>query len=157
MATIHQRAAAEEAIVPLAFPFTRGGYRHVLLARHGGVALVQRTSTHPDSRGPHWEVAVLRVRRARRLPNGTTASAAEQYPSTARWGRAAWTYTTLAGAAVVFAALAGPRGDPARALARARRESARLGRVHKNGASREGAEASDAAESRPFTLEAAGA
>jgi len=133
MATIHETPAAAEAIRPVVFPFVRAGFRHALLARVGSVCLVERTATHPASRGSvHWEVVVLRVRAARVLPNGTLAVAAEQYPPTARWGVAGWTYTSHAAASVVFAALATPRGDPARALARARRVAARGGCLHKN-------------------------
>jgi hypothetical protein len=106
MATIHESAAAAEAVVPLAFPFTRGGYRHVLLARTGRVCLVERTSTHPDSRGSvHYEVVVLRHLAARVGPRGQLLPASEAYPSSRAWGRAGWTYTTRGGAACRYDAL----------------------------------------------------
>jgi hypothetical protein len=106
MATIHERAAAAEAVVPLMFPFTRGGYRHVLLARTGRVCLIERTSTHPDSRGSvHYEVIVLRRLPARRGPRGQLLPACEAYPSSTAWGRAGWTYTTRGGAACRYDAL----------------------------------------------------
>src|SRR5262249_4348612 len=105
MTTIPERAVAAEAVVPFVFPFTRSGYRHVLLARTGWVCLVERRSGWV-----HYEVVVLRVRRARVLPDGTLRPAAEEYPPTARWGREGWTYTSRAGARVVFEALAAARG-----------------------------------------------
>ena len=69
--TIHESAAAAEAVVPLGFPFTRGGYRHVLLARAGRVCLVERTSTRRWSRGAvHYEVVRLKLERERQRDAG---------------------------------------------------------------------------------------
>jgi hypothetical protein len=95
MDTLLESVAAAEAVVPLAFPFTRGGYRHVLLARTRQVCLVERTSTHPDSRGSvHYEVVLLRHLATRVGPRGQRLPASEAYPCSCAWGRAAWTYTT---------------------------------------------------------------
>lgn len=93
--TIHESATAAEAVVPLSFPFDRGGYRHVLLARVDRVCLVERTSRHPDSRGSvHYEVVVLRPLAARVGPREQVLPACEAYPSSTAWGRMGWTYTT---------------------------------------------------------------
>jgi hypothetical protein len=105
MARLHESATAAE-VVPFSFPFQRGGYRHVLLARAGRVCLVERTSTHPDSRGSiHYEVVILRHLAARVGPRGQCLPAGEAYPSSRAWGRAGWTYTTRAGAACRYECL----------------------------------------------------
>jgi hypothetical protein len=99
METLHENPAAAEALVPLAFPFTRGGYRHVLLARAGRVCLVERSSTHADSRSSvHYEVIVAQIATATTWPDGSTTPARARYPQAALWGSAAWTYTTHAAA-----------------------------------------------------------
>ena len=121
---------AAEAVVPFGFAFIRSGYRHVLVARTGWVCLVERSS---GSGSVHYEVVVLRVRRARVLPDGTVRPAAEEYPPTARWGREGWTYTSRAGARVVFEALAAAQGKMTPRVAQARCEAARRERVHKSG------------------------
>jgi hypothetical protein len=144
METLHENPAAAEAVVPLAFPFTRGGYRHVLLARVDRVCLVERTSTHRDSRGSvHYEVIVVQVERARRWPDGHMTPAHERYPKPKLWGSAGWTYRTHAAADRVFAVLAGERdsfpaggvnrGTPSPTLRAARREAARADAGNKFG------------------------
>jgi hypothetical protein len=107
MTTIHESASVAEAVVPLAFPFTRGGYRHVLLARTDRICLVERTSTHPDSRGSvHYEVVALRRLLARVGPRGQMLPACEVYPSSTVWGIAGWTYATQGAAQCRYDALA---------------------------------------------------
>jgi len=105
MATIPESATAAE-VVPLSFPFQRGGYRHVLLAGSGRVCLVERTSTHPDGRGSvHYEVVLLRRLPARVVPGGRVLPACEAYPTSTAWGRAGWTYTARGAAACRYDAL----------------------------------------------------
>jgi hypothetical protein len=136
MATIHESAAAAEGVVPLVFPFTRGGCRHVLLARVDSVCLVERTSTHPDSCGSaHYEVIVVQVEPERRWPDGRVTPAHECYPKPTLWGSAGWTYRTHAAATRVFTVLATERdsfpawevncGTSFSTLGLARREAAR--------------------------------
>jgi hypothetical protein len=97
MDNLHESAAAAEAVVPLAFPFTRAGYRHVLLGRTGRWCLVERTWIG-DGRPhlPHYEVVRLQVRAARRMPDGAITPAHEAYPQPSKWGREAWSEPTLA-------------------------------------------------------------
>src|SRR5262245_59715842 len=105
-ALIHENAAAAEAVTPLAFPITRGAYRHVLLDRAGRVSCVERTSTHPDSRGSvHYEVIVVQVERATTWADGRVSPPHEAYPRAALWGCAGWTCTTHAAAARRFQAV----------------------------------------------------
>jgi hypothetical protein len=131
MATLHESGAAAEAIAPLAFPFTRGGYRHVLFRREGRVCLVQRTSLDARSGGSiHYEVVVLQVASARTWPDGRRTPAHERYPEASRWGTWGWTYCSLAAAERTFGGAvaesrAHRRGEPS-PLAHARREAARL-------------------------------
>lgn len=106
MARVHENAAATEAVATLVFPFTRGGYRHVLLARAGRVCLVERTSTRRDNRGSvHYEVIVVQVERAKTWPDGRVTPARETFPKPAVWGSAGWTYPTHAAAARRFQAV----------------------------------------------------
>ena len=87
MATLHESAAAAEVVEALTFPFTRGRYRHVLLARAGHVCLVERTSTHRDSRGAvHFEVIVVQLAPATTWPDGRVTPAHERYPQTLALG-----------------------------------------------------------------------
>jgi hypothetical protein len=96
MATIHESAAVAEAIVPLAFPFTHDGYRHVLLGRVGRWCVVERTWIG-DGRPhlPHFDVVHLRIVGARRWPDGRWTAAHEAYPPAGTWGREGWTEPTL--------------------------------------------------------------
>ena len=95
MENLHESAAAAE-VVPLSFPFQRGGYCHVLLARAGRVCLVERTSTRRWSRGAvHYEVVRLKLERERHRDAAgrwtDTGRRIEHYPSPTRWGRDGWT------------------------------------------------------------------
>jgi len=89
-------------MIPLAFPFERDQYVHRLVERDGMIAIVERTSTHPDSRGKvHWEVIVVRTQPVRRL-GGRTLPASERYPGSSDWGTYGWTYTSEADARVRY-------------------------------------------------------
>jgi len=80
----------------LRFPFDRGGYRHVLLARVGPWCVVERTWIE-DGRPhlPHFEVVQLRTAREHRAPTGAIIPAHEAYPAPRDWGRIAWSVPTL--------------------------------------------------------------
>jgi hypothetical protein len=84
------------------FPFTRGGFHHRLLKRHGDVCLVQRRNLLTDS--VHWEVVRLQHESARVIW-GRAYPAHLRYPGTEQWGTAGWTYTTLPEAERRFSAL----------------------------------------------------
>jgi hypothetical protein len=73
-------AVAADAVVPLVFPFTRGGYRHVLLGRVGLWCVVERTWVG-DGRPhlPHFEVVQLRRAPARTRRDGRVDAAREVY------------------------------------------------------------------------------
>jgi hypothetical protein len=93
-------------MTPLAFPFTKHGFHHVLLDRSGDVCLIARYNLRARPKPPvHWEVVVVQQRPARTFPNGQTAPAREAYPSTEQWGTAGWTYTTLSAARERFTSL----------------------------------------------------
>jgi len=83
-------------MTPLAFPFDRGGYRHVLLARVGPWCVVERTWIEDGQPHlPHYEVVHLRGATARTWPDGRVTAAHEAYPAASRWGRDAWSVPTL--------------------------------------------------------------
>jgi hypothetical protein len=111
MATLTETAAGTEAIVPLTLPFTRGGYRHVLLVRTGQWCVVERTWIE-DGRPhlPHYEIVHLRVRLAT-LWRGRLTPAHEAYPPAAAWGREGWSEPTLIHAHRRWAQLRATRRD----------------------------------------------
>jgi hypothetical protein len=96
MATIAERTVAAEAVVPLVFPFTRSGYRHVLLGRIGLWCVVERTWIE-DGRShlPHYEVVRLRRKAAKTWADDQVTAAHEAYPAPSDWGTAGWTEPTL--------------------------------------------------------------
>jgi hypothetical protein len=83
-------------VVPLPFPFTRGGYSHVLLARAGPWCIVRRTWIEDGKPHlPHYEIVRLHHRAERKWPDGRVTPALEAYPQPSRWGRDAWSMPTL--------------------------------------------------------------
>jgi len=80
----------------LTFPFTRGEYRHVLLARAGPWCVVERTWIGDGKPHlPHFEIVKLRALPEHRAPNGDVIPAHEAYAKPSDWGRRAWSEPTL--------------------------------------------------------------
>lgn len=81
----------------MTFPFTRGGYRHVLLRRHERWCLVERTWIEDGKPHlPHYEVVRLQCVPIKRFPTGQVTAAHEAYPSPRQWGYEGWSEPTLA-------------------------------------------------------------
>jgi len=81
----------------LAFPFTRSGYSHELLARSGPWCLVRRTWIEDGlPHLPHFEIVRLHPARPRTWPDGRTSPGSETYPPSTAWGHHAWSDPTLA-------------------------------------------------------------
>jgi len=78
-------------MLPLAFPFDRGGFRDELEARDGDVCLVRRTNLGTGS--VHWEVVGLQLRAAEVSQRGVLYPAREVYPGNEDWGEHGWTFT----------------------------------------------------------------
>jgi|SRR5215467_5807322 len=100
-------------MLPLAFPFERGGFRHELERREGEVCLVRRVNLETGSL--YWEVVRLK-RQVERAFAGRVYPARERYPTDAEWGSAGWTFTDDALARARMAELC-KRGDRTRAQA----------------------------------------
>jgi hypothetical protein len=74
----------------MTFPFTRGGYCHVLLRRHEQWCLVERTWIEDGKPHlPHYEVVRLQQTPAKQI-RGRMVPAHESYPRPSQWGREAW-------------------------------------------------------------------
>jgi hypothetical protein len=95
MTTSAEHAGTVDAVLPLAFPFTRGGYRHVLLGRVGLWCVLKRTWVG-DGRPhlPHYEVLRLHREPARTGPDGQVIAAHEVY-AVGAWGSSGWSEPTL--------------------------------------------------------------
>jgi len=107
----HESAAVAEAVVPLTFPFTRSGYRHVLLARGERWCVVERTWIEDGCPHlPYYEIVQLRVRVAT-FWRGRLTPAHEAYPPVAAWGREGWSEPTLIHAHRRWARLRATRQD----------------------------------------------
>ena len=101
-------------MLPLAFPFERGGFRHELEHREGEVCLVRRTNLSTAS--VHWEVVQVQLRGAEVSQRGVVYPAREVYPGTEEWGEHGWTFTE---ASVARARMASVCVHRSRARARA--------------------------------------
>lgn len=74
-------------MTPLPTTFTRGGFLWNVLKRVEDVVLVEQVCS-----SPHFEVAVVQKRRAKRMPDGSTTKAKESMPSDSQWGSAGWSF-----------------------------------------------------------------
>ena len=101
-------------VSPLAFPFTRSGYSHELLARSGPWCLVRRTWIEDGNPHlPHFEIVRLHPPRPRTFPNGSVSLGHETYPPPTAWGRDGWSIPTLVHARQLWERLATQHNLPA--------------------------------------------
>lgn len=84
--------------------FARNGYDHHQITREGDIAIFRRRRTG----GQHEHYEVVRIREhGERVMGGVTIPAGEHYPSSEKWGKDGWTYTSFPEAQAKLATLTG--------------------------------------------------